>query len=130
VTEEKVRTEAPRQAQREDPDRREPHARVIVQVARRDEFPGPSVETVESGLAGFGASDSAAQPGIAVPQCDVREQSVAVAFPDLWAVLHPALEVAAPEDLLHELGGRRGPVCSDRRIDHLGFGQEPAADPR
>ena len=44
-----IGAELPRQAEREDPDAREPHARVVVQVAELQKLARPVVEAVDAG---------------------------------------------------------------------------------
>ena len=49
VPQEEIRAERPGEPQGEDPDRREPHPRVVVQPAGLDEVARPVVEAVEAG---------------------------------------------------------------------------------
>ncbi len=125
---EEIRANAPGQFQREDPDRGEPHPRVIVQIAGFDQFPRPGIETVQPGLPALGPVDRAAQAAILLQRREIALQTLAIARPDGGAAFQPALEVAAPDDLLHELLRRLGPVRGKRGGDHVALQHEAPPD--
>ena len=130
MAEKEIGPDAPWQAQGEDPDRGEPHPRVIVQVAGLDQFRRPGVETGQAGLARLGRGDSPAQPAILLERDEVPVETVAIAVPNARAAFQPALEIAPPDHLLDEFFGRFRAMRIDGGRDRLALGHQAAAQIR
>ncbi len=120
VPEKKVGSEFPRKPEGEDPDAREPHARVIVEPAGGDELAGPLIEALDPGPAGH-------RIGIARRRGEAEGgKGVPIARPRRGLVLERAFPVRAPGNLLHKFlrpGPRQG--HADRRNDLLLRHQAP-----
>jgi hypothetical protein len=127
---EEVGAELPGQLEGIDPDTREPHSRMIVQVARRSQLPNPGIEAVNTGRAVDRGIVPGLQFGFSVERFDQRLNDAAVIRPDCRMLFQPALEVGAPEDLFYELGGRRHRVALQCRVKDLAFVNEAVPDVR
>jgi hypothetical protein len=128
--EEKIRTKAPGQAQREDPDAGDPHADMVVQPARLLQFRHPGVEADDAGRARDRAFMGVAQAAIGRERRAVARELRAVGVPDAGAQFQPALPVAAPEHFLDELLRGLRAVIRQRGADQLGFRHQAMAHRR
>ncbi len=124
-----VGAELPGQAKREDPDRGEPHPGVVVEISCLQQLLHPVIEAVDPGLALDGATVGARKAALSCRR-KLLIAIAAVSPPDLRPRLQMALEVAAPEDLMHELlRDAQGMLLQDP-IEHLALGDEAVADVR
>ena len=129
VMEEEVGAERPGQLQREDPDRGEPHPRVVVQRAGFDQLACPMVERLDPRFARAGGLVAGALVAVALDLRKLGGDLPAVIVPNLRPLLQPAFPVGAPDDLLHELLGHLRAVRIERRAGRLGLEHEPPPDP-
>ena len=130
VGEEEVRAECPVQLQREDPDAREPHAGMVVEIARLNELASPVIEGCNSRSSLDRLVIGGAQAAIPV---EIGERCIArfgVGAPDRRALFEIALEVDPPEHLGDKLVRRLRAVLAEHRIHHLGFADETGMQPR
>jgi len=128
MPEKEIRAQPPWQAKGKNPDRSEPHPRVIVQIACVHQFGGPGVKTLQPGLTTHRPVHIAAQAAVTVKGGKIGVQPRCVAAPNLRTPFEPAFEVAAPDDLLHEFLGVLGAVgCKGCRHSIL-FQHQPAPD--
>ncbi|KDM65757.1 hypothetical protein ACIDI_90c00130 [Acidiphilium sp. JA12-A1] len=128
VAEKEIRPEFPGQPQREDPDRGEPHPRMVVQVVPRDDLPRPGIETVDPGPPGAGIVKRAPQPLLGREPVLRPPQPGAIEIVHAGPLLQPALPVGPPADLLDEFRGRLA-MRRERRPRHLRLGQQPVPQP-
>lgn len=127
VTQEEIRPQLPWQAEGEHPDRGEPHARVIVQIARLDQFMRPVIEAVDAGLSVAGIRPALSQTGFDPAAVECRGKPLAIGGPDGGAHFQPAFPVAAPEHFLNEFFGRLWRVAGEHGAQNLVLGQEAVA---
>ena len=125
---EKIRTKPPWQAEGEDPDRREPHPRVIVQIAGFHEFFDPRVEADKPRVPRLGSLHIEAQAAVSVERGEIGPQPLNIGFPDLRTLFQPALEVATPEHLLDEFFCSLRAMGGKCRRDDFLLADEPASD--
>ena len=130
VTQKEIRAKLPWQAQGENPDRGEPHARVIVQVAGCGQLPRPSVKAFNAGFALAGGFPPVAQAALRGGVVQRAQQPRAILRPHRRPKFEPAFPVGAPKHLLNELFGGLGAVTSQNRLQHLFLGQAAVPDPR
>ena len=101
---------------------------MVVQISGLNQLLGPGVETGKSGLAIHRAVHIPAQAAVAVQRQKIGLYPVGIAGPDLRAAFQPALEVAAPDHLLHELFGVFRPVRRQSCRHGVSFQHQPAPD--
>lgn len=130
VPHEEVGAEFPRELQRKDPEAREPHARVIVNVARLGELARPRIERGDPRLARFRRGERFPTGGNRI---DLRASLVdrrEIIVPHRRPCFEPALPVRTPENFADELIGGRGRVGGEHRAEDLRFGDEAGANVR
>ena len=123
-----IRPQPPGQAKGKNPDRRKPHPCVIVQIACVHQLGHPGVKTLQPRLATRRALYITAQAAVAVKGGKVDLQPAAIAGPDLRTAFQPALEIAAPDHLLHELLGVLGAVRGQCGCHRILLQYQPAPD--
>ena len=122
---EERRAQLPGQAQRENPDRGEPHASMVVEPANLNQFFCPGVEACDP-RAPVPCEPKAFMPGPRLPQgplLGIKTDKHA------WPCLEPSFPVAAPEHFLDELFSRREAVVFQDGGDHLFLGDQSPPDP-
>ena len=124
MAQEEIRPQGPWQAERENPDRGEPHAGVIVQIARCYEFACPVVEAFYSGAARFGIGQCVS----VVKSLPIRVAPGQIARPDLRAHFQPAFPIGAPQHFLYEFFGRGQAMASQNFGHGLLLGEEPVTE--
>ena len=129
VLEEEIRAQFPIQPQGENPDARKPHAGVVVQVAGFDQFAGPVIERLNTGVATRGIVVGFPKARIAVYAGQRRVARFEIAGPYAWALFEVAFEVNAPKHFSDELLRRAGAVLPEHRVDHFRLSDQPRVQP-
>ena len=119
MRQEELGAQHPGQPQGEDPDRGEPHARVVVQVALGLQLSHPGVETGDAGAARHGVGRHR--------RVDPRYPALVVG-PHLRPQFEVALPIGPPEHFLDEFESGRGAVPGQAGAHHLLLGDQPVAD--
>ena len=103
MTQEEIRAQRPRQPQGENPDRRKPHARMIVEIAGLGQFARPVIEPVDAGRSRFGCGNGFHQATAALDAVTLGHKP----RPDLGPHVEPPFPVGPPQHFLHEFFGHR-----------------------
>ena len=127
MAKEEIRAQLPWQAQGEDPDRGEPHAGVVVEIACGGEFLRPVIKAVDAGLAFAGGLPLLAEARLGLDAVQRLGQALAIGGPDGGATFEPAFPIGPPPEFGEEFVGPLR-VGAEGGVDRLGLGQEAVAD--
>ena len=130
MTQEEIGAEGPGKSERVDPDAREPHARVVVEVPGGDELMGPGIEACQAGLPIGGIFEVGTKRPVVGEASDQGITLALVFGPDAGMMLEPALEIASPNDLLYKFFGGVQRMDGERLPQHFFLEHESMPDRR